>query len=63
MLLVLRVDRRLDWNELARVLGEAGHDACVDPVSLARESARLRKRFQLVKNKLRELARREGLLD
>jgi RNA polymerase sigma-70 factor (ECF subfamily) len=56
-LLVLRVDRQLDWNELARVLsGELDDDA------LKRESARLRKRFQLLKEKLLELGRQEGLV-
>jgi RNA polymerase sigma-70 factor, ECF subfamily len=63
MLLVLRVDRRLDWNELARVLGDTANDGSRDPAWLARESARLRKRFQLVKDKLRALAKREGLLE
>ncbi|HVY38634.1 MAG TPA: sigma-70 family RNA polymerase sigma factor [Polyangia bacterium] len=59
MLLVLRVDRGLSWNELARVLSERGEGGGVD---LPKESARLRKRFQLVKDKLHELARREGLI-
>lgn len=60
MLLSLRLDRKLQWNELARVLrdgeGELGAD------ELKRESARLRKRFQTVKERLTELARKEGLL-
>jgi RNA polymerase sigma-70 factor, ECF subfamily len=55
MLLVLRIDRGLTWDDLARVLGAA--DA-----PLKRESARLRKRFQLVKEKLMALAKREGLV-
>ncbi len=53
-LLVLRVDRDLAWDEIAVVLGEEG--------DVAKASARLRKRFQLVKDKLRELAQAEGLL-
>jgi RNA polymerase sigma-70 factor (ECF subfamily) len=54
-LLILRVDKELDWNELARVF----HDGeSLDDKTLARESARLRKRFQLVKDRLRELVRR-----
>jgi RNA polymerase sigma-70 factor (ECF subfamily) len=57
-LLVLRVDRGLAWNELAAVLAEGELDAA----DVAREAARLRKRFQLVKERLRELARREGLV-
>ena len=60
MLLVLRVDRGLAWNELARVLSET--EAPLDDATVAREAARLRKRFQLVKDRLRELARKEGLL-
>jgi len=60
MLLVLRVDRGLEWNDLARVL----HDGdALDTAVLAREAARLRKRFQLVKDRLRALAKREGLLE
>jgi RNA polymerase sigma-70 factor (ECF subfamily) len=60
-LLVLRVDRRLAWNDLARAL----HDDETTPLSaedLKREAARLRKRFQLVKERLLEHGRREGLI-
>lgn len=57
-LLMLRVDRGLAWDELARVLSE-NDDA--DPDALKREAARLRKRFQLVKERLKELAKREGI--
>jgi RNA polymerase sigma-70 factor, ECF subfamily len=60
-LLVLRVDRRLAWNDLARVMqGEDGPP--LGPEVMKREVARLRKRFQLVKEKLHELGRREGLI-
>jgi RNA polymerase sigma-70 factor (ECF subfamily) len=60
-LLMLRVDRKLPWTDLARVmLGETGESA--DAARLAREGARLRKRFQLVKERLLELGRREGLV-
>ncbi len=58
-LLILRVDRDMDWNDIAAVLAEG--DA-LDDEALKRESARLRKRFQSVKERLRELAAREGLL-
>lgn len=61
MLLILRVDRKLSWRELAMVLWDES-----DPPgeqALTRESARLRKRFQIVKDRLRELARKEGLLE
>lgn len=63
MLLVLRIDRGLSWNDLARVLHEGEEDAPLDDAALTREAARLRKRFQLVKDKLREMAKKEGLLD
>lgn len=59
MLLVLRVDRDLAWNDLASVL----HDGPLDGPALTREVARLRKRFQLVKERLREMAKREGLVE
>lgn len=61
MLLVLRVDRQLSWNDLARVLCER-EDGGYDSIDLSKEAARLRKRFQLVKDKLHELATREGLI-
>jgi RNA polymerase sigma-70 factor (ECF subfamily) len=61
-ILVLRVDRDLEWNEIARVmLGESEQDHTT--VELAREAARLRKRFQLLKEELRERARAAGLVE
>jgi RNA polymerase sigma-70 factor (ECF subfamily) len=69
MLLVLRVDRDLPWNDLARILREADteEDAGEEPVAtdeadLKREAARLRKRFQLLKEKLVEMGKRDGLI-
>lgn len=59
ILLVLRVDRALAWDDLARVF--LGEDA-PPPESLQREAARLRKRFQLVRERLRALGRERGLL-
>jgi len=53
-LLVLRVDKELEWSEVASVLAEAGAPA--DP-------AALRKRFERVKDRLVTMARQEGLLD
>jgi RNA polymerase sigma-70 factor (ECF subfamily) len=52
-LLVLRVDKRLSWREVADVMGEEG--AAVDEVTL-------RKRYQRLREKLAELARAEGLI-
>lgn len=53
-LYVLRVDKDLEWAEVAAVLAEAG-----EPVA----EAALRKRFERVKARLVELARAEGLLE
>lgn len=61
MILSLRVDRRLAWNDLARVMHE-GEDAPTAE-DLKRDSARLRKRFQAIKDKLMVLGRREGIID
>ncbi|HEY8072463.1 MAG TPA: sigma-70 family RNA polymerase sigma factor [Labilithrix sp.] len=63
MLLVLRVDRALAWGDLARVLHDEEGTAPLDDAALTREIARLRKRFQLIKDRLRALAKREGLID
>jgi len=63
MLLVLRVDRRLSWNDLARILNDEAGRGPLEGAALAKEAARWRKRFQLVKDRLRKLARQEGLLD
>ena len=53
-LLTLRLDRELEWDEVAEVLSAQG-----EPVT----AAALRKRFERLKERLRELAREEGLLD
>jgi RNA polymerase sigma-70 factor (ECF subfamily) len=53
-LLVLRVDRELEWEEIAEILSD---DAA--PVT----SPALRKRFERLKEKLAELARTERLID
>ncbi len=59
-LLILRVDKAMSWRDLATVLSFEGRDAA--DAELSREAARLRKRFQLAKNKLREKARDAGLI-
>jgi RNA polymerase sigma-70 factor (ECF subfamily) len=51
MLLVLRIDRELDWKDLSRVMNP---EVELSDNDLVRESARLRKRFQTVKERLRE---------
>ena len=60
-LLVLRVDKQLPWNDLVRVMHPEDGPPLTDEI-IAREGARLRKRFQLIKEKLYELGRREGLV-
>lgn len=63
MLLVLRVDRGLPWNDVARILTHDEDAAHPGEAALVQEAARLRKRFQLVKDRLRELAKRDGLTE
>jgi RNA polymerase sigma-70 factor (ECF subfamily) len=59
-LLILRIDRALPWQDIARVT--LGGDA-VDEATLEREAARLTKRFQLLKEELRRHAKEAGLID
>jgi RNA polymerase sigma-70 factor, ECF subfamily len=54
-LLTLRVDRKLDWREIAGVL--EGPEVELDEESLERAAARWRKRFQALKDELRDRAR------
>jgi RNA polymerase sigma-70 factor (ECF subfamily) len=56
-LLILRVDRGMDWSEIAAALA----DTDLPDEDLKREAARLRKRFQLAIDKLRKLARERGI--
>jgi len=60
-LLVLRVDREMDWKDISMVLfpDEAARSAG----DLTRLTARLRKRFQKVKEEVRTRAKEAGLLD
>jgi hypothetical protein len=51
----LRIDRDLAWRDIAKILG-AEDDA------LDREAARLRKRFQFVKERLHALGKARGLI-
>jgi RNA polymerase sigma-70 factor (ECF subfamily) len=55
-LLVLRVDKGLSWQEIARVLASDDDDP-------QRFAARLRKRYQAIKERLRRRAQEEGILD
>lgn len=60
MLLVLRVDRAMSWNDVARVM--ANEDDPDSEEALSRAAARLRKRFQTVKETIRERALANGLI-
>jgi RNA polymerase sigma-70 factor (ECF subfamily) len=60
MLLVLRVDRGMSWNDVARVMSEENDD--VSEAELSRSAARLRKRFQSVKETIRARAIAAGLV-
>lgn len=53
-LLMLRVDRRLSWLALSEVM--AAPDAALSEAELKRAAARLRKRFQAIKERLRRLS-------
>jgi len=59
-LLVLRVDRELPWDEVALAFSEDPDKSSEEEIK--RESARLRKRFELLKKRLAVRAREEGLL-
>jgi RNA polymerase sigma-70 factor (ECF subfamily) len=52
-LLTLRLDERLAWEEIAEIMSSGG-----EPV----EAGAVRKRFERLKAKLGELARRQGLI-
>lgn len=59
-LLVLRVDKKMAWNDIARVLEG---DEEMDEEQQKRVSARVRKRFQLLKDQLRDLVKSSGLVE
>ena len=60
-ILILRVDKKLAWRDLAAVMLYDG-EPVDDEQALERETIRLRKRFQLIKDQLRKLAEAEGML-
>ena len=59
-LLILRVDRDMAWLDIARVLSEPGTEP--REAELRVESAKLRKRFERLKERLRAMAQAEQLL-
>lgn len=52
ILLTLRLDRNLEWNEIVTVL----HEDTDGDVDVVKEAAALRKRFERIKEKLKKLA-------
>ncbi len=61
MLIILRVNRKLDWREIAQVMvGNAAGP--LSDADLTKEAARLRKRYQLAKDRLRKMAEEAGLV-
>ncbi len=52
-LLVLRLEQKLDWNEIAEVLADEGEEVT---------AATLRKRFERLKERIAQLARERGLM-
>jgi RNA polymerase sigma-70 factor (ECF subfamily) len=59
-LLLLRVDRQLSWNDIARIFG--GADADADAAAARTRAATLRKRFERAKERLRKRAEEKGLV-
>ena len=55
-LLTLRVDKNMEWRDVALVWLYDGRETPHSEEDVARETVRLRKRFQLLKDKLRALA-------
>jgi RNA polymerase sigma-70 factor (ECF subfamily) len=60
LLIELRTTRRFSWKDIARI--RLGEGATVAPAELDREAARLRKRFQLATERLRNLAIEQGII-
>jgi RNA polymerase sigma-70 factor (ECF subfamily) len=60
MLLMLRVDQRLSWEEVARVMAET--DSPLGNLEVKKRAAALRQQFQRLKTRLRALAEEDGLI-
>jgi RNA polymerase sigma-70 factor (ECF subfamily) len=58
-LLILRVDRKLAWNEIASIMADEDEPT---PEQLRRGAATLRKRFERAKERLRKLAADQRLI-
>jgi RNA polymerase sigma-70 factor, ECF subfamily len=59
-LLVLRIDRGLAWDEVARIMYDGDED---DDEALKRHTTNLRQRFRQLKIRLEEWAKTQGLAD
>ena len=60
-LLLLRVEKEMTWPEIAEVL--RGPDELLSEEELPSRAAALRQRFKRLKEKIRKIAREEGLLE
>jgi RNA polymerase sigma-70 factor (ECF subfamily) len=59
MLLMLRVDRALAWDDIAQIMADAGDRVTIDDAAARRRAAAtLRKRFERLKEELRTLVAR-----
>jgi RNA polymerase sigma-70 factor (ECF subfamily) len=61
MLLLLRVDQRLPWTEVARVMWDSDEEPT--SAAITRKATALRQQFQRVKAHLREMAIEQGLIE
>ena len=60
-LFILRINRRLSWEEIARIMQPEETEPSAQ--QLRTDAATIRKRFQRAKERLRRLVEREGVLD
>lgn len=61
MLLMLRVDRKLSWTEVAEVMAEPGE--ALTAAALQQRATALRQQFQRLKARLRSMAQDEGIIE
>lgn len=58
-ILILRIDRKLEWRDVARALADEEDDELSD-AEVTKRSAALRKRFERIKQDLKKLVERAG---
>ncbi|MDD9971323.1 MAG: sigma-70 family RNA polymerase sigma factor [Myxococcales bacterium] len=58
--LYLRIDKRMPWTDIARIM--SGQGEAMEDAEVKRWANRLRQRFHVIKHRLRKLAKAEGLL-